>query len=298
MSEAETQISHLEAFNQHRSLLFAIAYRMLGTVADAEDMVQETFLRWQQSTNATVKSPKTYLATITTRLCIDYLRSARVQREQYVGPWLPEPLMAHQDDPATQVERDDSLSMAFLVVLERLSPLERAVFLLREVFEYDYDEIAQIVAKSPANCRQILRRSRQHLADQHPRFPVSPQQQEQLTAKFLEASQQGNLQGLLSLLTQDVTLWSDGGGKVAAALKPLHGAAKVARFLIAVRRKWLAQSVSHVVQFNGQPGIVNMVDGRVDSVTTFDIAEGQIRAIYSVRNPEKLKRISAEVLQN
>jgi RNA polymerase sigma-70 factor (ECF subfamily) len=298
MSEAETQISHLEAFNQHRSLLFAIAYRMLGTVTDAEDMVQETFLRWQQSTNATVKSPKTYLVTITTRLCIDYLRSARVQREQYMGPWLPEPLMAHQDDPAIQVERNDSLSMAFLVVLERLSPLERAVFLLREVFEYDYDEIAQIVAKSPANCRQILRRSRQHLAAQHPRFPVSQQQQEQLTAKFLEASQQGNLQGLLSLLTQDVTLWSDGGGKVAAALKPLHGAAKVARFLIAVRRKWLAQSVSHVVQFNGQPGIVNIVDGRVDSVITFDIAEGQIRAIYSVRNPEKLKRISAEVLQN
>ena len=151
-------MSHLETFNQHQSLLFAIAYRMLGTVTDAEDMVQETFLRWQQTAEATVKSAKTYLSTIITRPCIDYLRSARVQREQYVGPWLPEPIMTQQtDDPAALLELADSLSFAFLVVLERLSPIERAVFLLREVFDYDYGEIAQMVGKSPANCRQILR---------------------------------------------------------------------------------------------------------------------------------------------
>jgi RNA polymerase sigma-70 factor (ECF subfamily) len=178
-------MSHLETFKEHRPLLFAIAYRMLGTVTDAEDMVQETFVRWQQTTQVTVRSAKTYLSTIITRLCIDHLRSARVQREQYVGSWLPEPIITqHTDDPAAQVELADSLLIAFLVVLERLSPIERAVFLLREVFEYDYDEIAQMVGKSPANCRQILRRSRQHITAQHPRFSVSRQQQEQTTNTF------------------------------------------------------------------------------------------------------------------
>lgn len=292
-TERTAFMSHLETFNQHRSLLFAIAYRMLGTVTDAEDMVQETFLRWQQTTDATVKSAKTYLSTIITRLCIDQLRSARVQREQYVGPWLPEPLVTqHTDDPAVQVELADSLSIAFLVVLERLSPIERAVFLLREVFEYDYDEIAQMVGKSSANCRQILRRSRQHIAAQRPRFPVSPQQQEQITTQFLEAITQGNLQGLMSLLANDVTFWSDGGGQVTAALKPLHGAMKVARFLIAIRSKWLSTAVADVIELNGQPGIITRVDGAIHSVATFEVVDGSIRSIYMVRNPEKLKRIN------
>lgn len=285
-------MSHLETFNQHRSLLFAIAYRMLGTVTDAEDMVQETFLRWQQTTEATVKSAKTYLSTITTRLCIDHLRSARVQRVGYVGPWLPEPIVTQQtNDPAAQVELADSLSMAFLVVLERLSPIERAVFLLREVFDYNYDEIAQMVGKSPANCRQILRRSRQHIADQRPRFPVSHQQQEQIAAQFLEASSQGSLQDLLTLLAKDVTFWSDGGGQVVAALKPLQGAMKVARFLLAIRSKWLSTSVAHVIEVNGQPGILYRVNDDIHSVMTFEIVDSYIQSIYSVRNPEKLKRI-------
>lgn len=222
------------------AILFGVYYQSLTAcwepLLDAEDMVQETFLRWQQTAEATVKSAKTYLSTIITRLCIDHLRSARVQREQYVGSWLPEPIMTQQtDDPAAQVELADSLSIAFLVVLERLSPTERAVFLLREVFDYDYDAIAQMVGKSPANCRQILRRSRQHIAAQRPRFPVSHQQQEQITSQFLEASTQGNLQGLMALLAKDVTYWSDGGGQVTAALKPLQGAMKVARFLLALR---------------------------------------------------------------
>lgn len=285
-------MSHLETFNQHRSLLFAIAYRMLGTVTDAEDMVQETFLRWQQTTEATVKSAKTYLSTITTRLCIDHLRSARVQRVGYVGPWLPEPIVTQQtNDPAAQVELADSLSMAFLVVLERLSPIERAVFLLREVFDYNYDEIAQMVGKSPANCRQILRRSRQHIAAQRPRFPVSHQQQEQIAAQFLEASSQGSLQDLLTLLAKDVTFWSDGGGQVVAALKPLQGAMKVARFLLAIRSKWLSTSVAHVIEVNGQPGILYRVNDDIHSVMTFEIVDSYIQSIYSVRNPEKLKRI-------
>lgn len=285
-------MSHLETFNQHRSLLFAIAYRMLGTVTDAEDMVQETFLRWQQTAEATVKSAKTYLSTIITRLCIDHLRSARVQREQYVGSWLPEPIMTQKtDDPAAQVELADSLSIAFLVVLERLSPIERAVFLLREVFDYDYDTIAQMVERSSANCRQILRRSRQHIAAQRPRFPVSHQQQEQITSQFLEASTQGDLQGLMALLAKDITYWSDGGGQVAAALKPLQGAMKVARFLLALRSKWLSTSVVHVIEINGQPSMITLVDGCIHSVTTFDIVDGYIQSIYTVRNPQKLKRV-------
>jgi len=284
-------MSNLEAFNQHRPLLFAIAYRMLGTVTDAEDMVQETFLRWQQTTATTVKSAKTYLSTIITRLCIDHLRSARVRREQYIGSWLPEPILTQQtDDPAAQMELAESLSMAFLVVLERLSPIERAVFLLRDVFEYDYDEIAQMVGKSPTNCRQILRRSRQHIASHRPRFPVSYQQQEQVTTQFLEAYTQGKLQDLLLLLAKDVTFWSDGGGQVTATLKPLQGAMKVTRFFLAVRRKWLMTSAAQVVEINGQPGIVVITNGCVQSVMTFELVDGYIQSIYSMRNPEKLKQ--------
>ena len=214
-----------------------------------------------------------------------------MRREQYVGPWLPEPILTKQsDDPAVQVELANSLSMAFLVLLERLSPIERAVFLLREIFEYDYDEIAQMVGKNPANCRQILRRSRQHIAAQRPRFSVSHHQQEQITVKFLEALFQGNLQELLTLLAQDVTYWSDGGGKVTAALKPLHGAIKVARFLLALRSKWLSQAVFRTTEINGQPGAIALIDGCIHSVTTFDIVDGYIQSIYTVRNPEKLKR--------
>ncbi|GAA6617190.1 RNA polymerase sigma-70 factor [Scytonema sp. NUACC26] len=290
-AKARKKMNYLETFNQHRSLLFGIAYRMLGTVTDAEDMVQETFLRWQQTTETTVKSAKTYLSTIIIRLCIDRLRSSRVQREQYVGVWLPEPILTqHASDPASQVELADSLSMAFLVVLERLSPIERSVFLLREVFDYDYDDIAQMVGKSSANCRQILRRSRQHIATERPRFPVSHEQQEQITAKFLEASTQGNLQGLMALLAKDVTYWSDGGGRVAAALKPLQGAMKVARFLLVIHSKWLSTPVAHIIEINGQPGVVTLIDSCIHSVTTFDILDGYIQSIYTMRNPEKLKQ--------
>jgi RNA polymerase sigma-70 factor, ECF subfamily len=289
-------MSSLDDFHHHRPFLFSIAYRMLGSVTDAEDMVQETFLRWQQTTQATVKSAKTYLTTIITRLCIDHLRSARVRREQYVGPWLPEPIATQQtDDPAARVELADSLSMAFLVVLERLSPIERAVFLLREVFDYDYDEIARMVGKTPANCRQILRRSRQHIAVSHPRFPVSHQQQEQITAQFMEATNEGNLPSLLALLAKDVTFWSDGGGKVAAALKPLQGAMKVARFLLAIRSKWLSTALTRIVEINGQPSIITIVDGNIHSVMTFEIVDSYIQSIYTVRNPEKLKRITANL---
>lgn len=203
--------NRLEAFNEHRPLLFAIAYRMLGSVMDAEDMVQETFIRWQQTSEQAVKSTKAYLTTIVTRLCIDQLHSARVQREQYIGPWLPEPIVTETaTDPSALAELADSLTVAFLVLLERLSPLERAVFLLREAFGYEYTEIGRIVEKSATNCRQIARRARQHLAAQRPRFQASLQQQEQLTRKFMRACHQGDLQSLLDLLAKDITLWTYG----------------------------------------------------------------------------------------
>jgi RNA polymerase sigma-70 factor, ECF subfamily len=280
-------MNSIDDFNLHRPLLFSIAYRMLGTVTDAEDMVQETFLRWQQTANETVRSAKTYLSTIVTRLCIDHLRSARVQ---------PEPMLTQQSHhPTDLMELAESLSIAFLAVLERLSPIERAVFLLRDVFDYDYDEIGQMVGKSPANCRQILSRAKQHLSDQRPRFPVPRTQQEQITAQFLDASAKGDLPDLLLLLAKDVTFYSDGGGKVVAALKPIHGAQKVARMLLAIRRKWLLNSVSRLVEINGQPGIVQYLDGNIHSAMTFEIIDGFIQSIYSVRNPEKLKQVRKEV---
>lgn len=285
-------MSSLDDFNYYRPMLFSIAYRMLGTVTDAEDMVQETFLRWQQKGSETVRSAKTYLSTIITRLCIDHLRSARVRREQYVGTWLPEPMLTQQSHNSTDLmELAESLSTAFLVVLERLSPIERAVFLLRDVFEYDYEEIGQMVGKSPTNCRQILRRAKQHLAAELPRFPVPKPQQELIAAQFLDASTKGDLEDLLLLFAKDVTFNSDGGGVVVAAIKPLHGAMKVARFLLAVRLKWRADSVSRLVEINGQPGIIQYFDKNIHSVTTFEVVGDRIQSIYSVRNPEKLDRI-------
>ena len=287
-------MNRIEDFNQYRSLLFAIAYRMLGSVTDAEDMVQETFLRWQQVSEQNVKSAKAYLTTIVTRLCIDWLRSARVQREQYVGSWLPEPIVTEQSsDPNAIAELADSLTIAFLVLLERLSPLERAVFLLRETFEYDYNEISRIVGKNAANCRQIARRARQHLADQRPRFQASLQQQEQLTRKFMQASHQGDLQGLLDLLAEDITVWSDGGGQVVANLKPLHGAAKIARFLLAIHRRYRKLGFNYdaeLVQVNGRPGIIYTLDGSITSVAAVDIADNRVQSIYFLRNPDKIKR--------
>ncbi|MBE9168602.1 RNA polymerase sigma-70 factor [Pleurocapsales cyanobacterium LEGE 06147] len=292
-------MSHLETFNQYRPLLFSIAYRMLGTVTDAEDMVQETFLRWQKTTEATVKSAKIYLSSITTRLCLDHLRSARVQREQYVGPWLPEPLLTQKTpDPAHTVELADTLSTAFLVLMERLSPLERAVFLLREVFDYDYNEVGRIVNKNPTYCRQLVRRARQHLTSQRSRFEVPSQRQEQLVQQFIQACRQGDLQGLIGLLGEDITLWSDGGGKVPAALKPVHGAVKVARLLLNIRRRKPPSTRDLPAEINGQPGMLHFVDRQLCRVYTFDFANDRIQSIYIVGNPDKLKSLTQDLPDN
>jgi RNA polymerase sigma-70 factor, ECF subfamily len=288
---SKNSINQLEIFNQSRPRLQAIAYRMLGSIVDAEDMVQETFLKWQQASLPKIKNPQAYLTTIITRLCIDRLRSARVQREQYVGTWLPEPIVA-DFEPQTIVELADSLAMAFLVMLEKLSPIERAVFLLREVFEYDYAEISKIVNKNPTNCRQIIRRAKQHLAGSDSRFNSSVDNAQQLTEKFIQACDRGDLSGLIDLLAADVTLWSDGGGKVTALLKPMQGAIKVARFLIALRRSRLIPNYNfQLIRVNGQPGVACFTHNQIEGVITFEIIAHHIHSIYAIRNPDKLKYV-------
>ena len=289
----ETTISQIEHFDLHRPLLFSIAYRMLGSVMDAEDIVQEAFVRWQQAPEAEVRSPKAYLSALVTRLCIDQLRSARTQREEYVGPWLPEPLPSERaSDVAHTAVLEESLSIAFLVLLESLTPTERAVFLLREVFDYDYDEISHLVGKSEANCRQIAHRAREYVAARRPRFERSPEQEERLTGSFLEACTYGDMEGLLELLAEDIVLWSDGGGKARAALNPIRGSDRVARFFLGILGKTPPGLVVRQTWVNGQPGITGYyADGQPQSVTTFDIAGERIRAIHILVNPEKLGNI-------
>jgi RNA polymerase sigma-70 factor (ECF subfamily) len=287
----ETSTSRIRDFDRYRPLLFSIAYRMLGSVMEAEDIVQEAFVRWQGASEGEVRSPRAYLSAVVTRLCIDQLRSARVRREEYVGPWLPEPL-PEEPDIADTAALNESLSMAFLVLLESLTPTERAVFLLREVFDYDYGEISHLVGKSEANCRQIARRARGYIAAQRPRFERSPEQEERLTESFLEACMDGDMEGLLGLLAEDIILWSDGGGKVRAALNPIRGSDKVARFFMGILGKAPPGLVVRQTKVNGHPGIIGYyADGQPQSVTTFDIADECIRAIHILVNPEKLGNV-------
>ena len=279
-----------EDFERHRSLLFSIAYRMLGSVAEAEDVVQEAYLRWREVPEGEVRSPKSYLSAMVTRLSIDRLRSAR--REEYIGPWLPEPLISDRaEELAAHDELDESLSMAFLVLLESLNPVERAVFLLREVFDYDYEEISSIVRKSEANCRQIARRARQSVAARRPRFERSLEKEKMLTERFVEACMSGDMEGLLELLSEDVTLWSDGGGKVAAAPYPIHGPEKVARFLVGVLRTVPPGFFAHPARVNGGPGAIGYVDDHPTGVVALDVAEGRIRRVRIVVNPDKLRTV-------
>ena len=279
------------AFDAHRRLLFGIAYRMLGSVMDAEDMVQEAFLRWQHAADD-VRSPKAYLSTIVTRLCIDQLRSARAQRETYIGPWLPEPLISEETlDMDEGLARDDSLSMAFLVLLERLNPVERAAFLLRDVFDYDYADVARIVDKSEANCRQMVRRARQHVAQHRQRFEATPEQLERMSQRFLAATTSGNLAGLLELLSEDVTLWSDGGGRVAAALNPIYGAPKVARFFLGLAKKFPSHFTMRAARVNAGPGVIVYDRQQPYAVICPEIVEGHVIAFRIVNNPDKLQRV-------
>jgi RNA polymerase sigma-70 factor, ECF subfamily len=279
-------------FEEQRPYLFSIAYRLLGTVSDAEDVLQEAFLRWDRARPEDVKSVRAFLATIVVRLCMDQLRSARARREVYVGPWLPEPLLTTgRSDLTETVVLRESLSFAFLLMLEKLSALERAVLVLREVFDYDYAEIASAVDKSEANCRQAFHRARQRLADQQSRYEPSREQQERLTSEFMRATNSGDVQGLLDLLAHDVVSVGDGGGKThLAGRQPVYTPDRVVRGLLGNLQKMPPDRV-WIEEVNGQPAILATREGRPFGVLLLDVREGRIQSIYSVVNPDKLRHI-------
>src|ERR687895_472075 len=283
-----------EEFDELRPPAFAIAYRMLGSVSEAEDVVQEGFLRLHRAREGgeRIESPRAYLSTVVSRLSLDQLRSARVRRETYVGEWLPEPLLtSEEDDPAHHAETADSLSFAFLVLLESLSPEQRAVFLLREVFDYPYDEIAEIVGKSEANARQLATRARRHVKERRPRFEATREQHERLADRFFAAMGDGDMEALEAMLAEDVVLAGDGGGKAPALARALHGARRVARVLSNWgRQSWRFGATSmRRVEVNGQPGaLVLDAEDQVISVIALDIAEGRVQGVRGIVNPEKL----------
>ena len=276
-----------DTFEQLRPLLFSIAYRMLGSASEAEDVVQDAWLRARQDANGDVRSPRAYLTTIVTRLCIDHLRSAERTRMEYPGPWLPEPIAEPNQEPA---ELASSLSMAFLLMLEQLTPTERAVFLLREVFEMEFSEIGSIVGKSDANTRQILVRARARLRHPQPRFSATRRESEPSVERFRHAVATGDMNAMLAVLDVDAQLIADGGGKVAAATRPVIGADRVARFILgyAGKLQW-SETDFTPVSINGTPGLLMRHPLAGDGTYSFEIADGRIRAVLIVRNPDKLR---------
>ncbi|MGH2557115.1 MAG: RNA polymerase sigma-70 factor [Actinomycetota bacterium] len=280
-----------ELYEELRPLMFSIAYRMLGSASEAEDIVQEAFLRFhrESSKGTAIESPKAYLSAVTTRLSIDHLRSARVRRERYVGTWLPEPLLT--DDVPQHAETADSLSMAVLVLLESLTPVERAVFLLREVFDYGYGEIATVVDKSEENCRQIAVRARRQIEAKKPRFEASRKRREELARRFFDAVGNGDTEGLVGLLAADVVAYGDGGGKAPAFPRPVYGAERVSRVLVGGVRfgPRLGVSGMQLVAMNGQPGALFLdTEGRPVLAVALDIADDLVQTIRVISNPEKL----------
>jgi RNA polymerase sigma-70 factor (ECF subfamily) len=285
-----------ESFENYRSYLFAIAYRMLGSAMDAEDMVQETYLRSQSMPNGSLHSVKAYLTTIITHLCIDHLRLARRKREMYMGPWLPEPILtvetAETGDPEKRVDRQESISLAFLLLLEELQPFERAVLLLREAFEYEFAEIATMLDKSEAACRRSFSRAKQHLREHRPRFPASRETHQRLLSGYSQAVETGDMSSLMSLLSEDVTLWADGGGKIKqAALRPLSGRDAVARFSLGTRRFLPQDYRREMAEVNGQPAVIMRAGSQALFVLTIEVEAGHIQTIQIVANPEKLAHV-------
>lgn len=279
-------------FEEWRSLLFGIAYRMLGSAADAEDVLQEAAIKWLRRRDDEVESPRAYLVTIVTRLCLDQLGSARVTRETYTGPWLPEPVVS---DETAAAEQADTLSLAFLVLLEELTPPERAAYLLHDIFGYSFEEVSQSLGRSPAACRQLGARARRHVDERRQRFDADLRHGRELTDQFLTACATGDLSGLLALLSNDVVLWTDGGGKVRAALRPIVGPHRTSRFLINIAKRGTLGAPQPIV-LNGQPATVFVQDGAVTSALAFDIRDGLIVGIRAVNNPDKLERLNAQVL--
>lgn len=287
-------MSTSELYSELRPRAFAIAYRMLGSVSEAEDVVQEAFLRMHQTMerDEQINSPRAYIATLVTRLAIDQLRSARARREHYVGEWLPEPL-AGGSTPAELAETADSLSMAFLVLLENLSPQQRAAFLLREVFEYPYEEVAEIIGTSVDSTRHLVARARNHVEEGRPRYHATRRQRDELAQRFFAAAEQGDLPGLEELLAQDVALHSDGGGKVAALPRPVVGREPVARILSrGIPTLARIGARIQISEINGQPGALALdADDRLVGVMALDIVDGRIQAIHSIANPDKLRHL-------
>jgi RNA polymerase sigma-70 factor, ECF subfamily len=277
-----------DAFALHRSLLFTVAYEMLGSAADAEDVVQETWLRWANVDHAAVRDPRAYLVRIVTRQALNRLRTLARRREEYVGEWLPEPL-ATSPDVAADVDLAESLSIAMLTVLETLGPAERAVFVLRDVFEIPYDEIAEAVGKSSAAVRQIAHRARDHVAARRPRMPVSTIEQQQAVDRFVAAVRHGDLQGLLDILAPDVVAVADGGGVAPAARRPIQGAERVARLLIGGLRS--VDVEAKAVWVNGSPATRIDVGGQVAAAVSLAVENGRITRIYAISNPHKLARL-------
>lgn len=286
----------LARFQEHRTVLFGIAYRMLGSVADAEDILQDAWLSWSRVDPATVLEPRAYLARTVTNLSINRLRSATVQRESYVGPWLPEPLVTAPDD-SEGVERAEAVSLAMLVVLESLSPLERAVFVLKEVFGFPYAEIAGILDRSEVSVRQVGSRARSHVQARRPRYEAPAAVRRRVTDEFLAACVGGDLNRMLELLAPDVTAWSDGGGRVRAALRPIFGADKVARWILGILAARIPDMGVHRVDVNGQPGLLITSGADADNVVVLELdgtGEGAgIVGIRLVRNPDKLHHVTA-----
>lgn len=281
-------------FETHRDRLFGLAYRMLGDVAAAEDVVQDAYLRWHDTDATTVDAPGAYLTTVVTRLSLDALTSARRERETYAGPWLPAPLVAEGGATPPQVENDAALSMALLVVLETLTPLQRAVFVLREGFDVNYTSIARIVDRSPAHCRKIAQRARAHVDDRNRRFHASRQEQETLVRQFVNAIEDGDPERLGALLADDATSYSDGGGEVTAALRPIEGRDRITRFLLGIAQKAPDGLTVASATVNGRPGLIARVDGTVQSVWSVHIHDGHIQDLYAILNPKKLQHLHAD----
>ncbi|KUN16902.1 RNA polymerase subunit sigma-24 [Streptomyces antibioticus] len=286
-----------DVFEEHRPVLLGVAYRMLGRVADAEDVVQEAWLRWSGADRDDVREPRGYLVRITTRLAIDRLRQIKARREAYVGPWLPEPYVTDfgdvVPDTAERAVLADSVSLAVLVVLESLSPLERAVFVLREAFGYPYADIATMLEREEPAVRQLAGRARKHVEERRPRYDVDPVQRRDLTERFLAAAAEGDLEGLMAILAPDVRLVGDSGGKSRAPLRVLESADHVGRFIVGAARKGVADMTWRFVEVNGGPAVLVLSGGKPDSVYQVDIADGRIQSVYILRNPDKLQSLSA-----
>ncbi|WP_159324735.1 RNA polymerase sigma-70 factor [Streptomyces tendae] len=285
-----------DVFEEHRPVLLGVAYRMLGRLADAEDVVQEAWLRWSGADRSVVREPRGYLVRVTTRLAVDRLRQVKSRGETYVGPWLPEPYVTDfgdaVPDTAERAVLADSVSLAVLVVLESLSPLERAVFVLREAFGYPYAEIAAMLERGEAAVRQLAGRARKHVDERRPRYDVDPAQRRDLTERFLAAAAEGDLAGLLATLAPDVRLVGDSGGRSKAPLRVLESADKVGRFLFAVAQQGIPDATFHFLELNGGPALLVRSGGKPDSVLQVDVADGRIQSVYIIRNPDKLASLA------